>query len=187
MKEWIKRVMKFIKCLLGCCLCKRTTTVYSRVNRDKGTSLIRRNVTYSSEPALNAITRIILAIGLVCALVNLAKSMDPIALMQLSKFCDACTAKATAITNSLEVAFGCLQEYSRQMDEMKNRMGNIESRLHVTTNLMQECSRQMDKMANRFAKVECLLRKIEQKPCALKVEGYCNCWCPCCLLKVGCQ
>ena len=147
----------------------------------------KRDLKRSCVPLLDAIVRILLALGLIVALIFLAKSMESVALMQLSKSCDECVAKTIEMTNRLYVVSAYLQAYSKHLDEMDKRFDEIESRLHVTTNLMQECSMRMDMITNRLAKVECLLCKIEQKPCVLKIDGCCNCLWPCCLWKVGRQ
>lgn len=133
------------------------------------------------------VVQICLVVGFIWLAIKLEESMDSFVLMRLSKSYDDCVEKASVMTNRLEVVYNHLQGYSRQMDEVMKRIGNMESRLHVTTNLMQECSMRMNTMTNGLDKVESMLRKMEQRSYVLKIEGCCNCWCPCCLWKVGCQ
>lgn len=173
------RIAWIMKCL--CCrLLNRTVTIESRAKRGKDDYMVKRSVSCSLEPVLNASCRVILAIGLIVALVNLTRNMTPIALMQLSKSCDDCMAKAIDMTNRLEAVSGHLYECSEQLDEMGKGFNKIESRLHVTTNLIKECSVQMDKVTNGLDKMESVLRKFEQRPFILRTEGCGNCWCNCC-------
>ena len=139
------------------------------------------------ELVMRTVVQLAFVVGLVVSAIILAVNMKPTALIKLSKSCDECMAKTIVMTNRLHVVSDHLQAYSKQMDEMDKRFAEMESRLHVTTNLMQECSMRMDKMTNGLDKKESMLSKIEQKPCVLKIERWCNCWCPCCIWKVGCQ
>ena len=111
------------------------------------------------ELVMRAVVQIILATGLVVAAMILAVNMEPVALMQLSKSSDDCAIKAIDMTN----------------------------RLHIVSDYLQGYSKRLDEMTNGLEKVEFLLRTIEQRSSVLKVEDRCNCWCPCCLWKVGCQ
>lgn len=109
----------------------------------------KRDLKRSCVPLLDAILRIVLALGLIVALIFLAKSMESVALMKLSKSYDDCILKSIEMTNRLHVASAHLQAYSKQMNEM----------------------------ANRLDKMESMLRKIEQRPYVLKTEGCCHGWC----------
>ena len=119
----------------------------------------KRNIKSSCVPMVDAILRIILAVGLIAALIFLAKSMEPVALMQLSKSCNEYVAKTIEMTNRLHVVSAHLQAHSKQLDEIKNELDKVES----------------------------MLRKIEQRPYVLKTEGCCHGWCNYWLLEVGRQ
>ena len=75
-------ISQMMKCL-GRWLLNRTVTIDSHVKRGKDNYSVKRSVSCSLEPILNAVFRVILAIGLIFVLMDLAKCTRTIALIQL--------------------------------------------------------------------------------------------------------
>ncbi len=118
---------KRVCCCLKAMLCKQTCTLVSKVKGSgKKNQLCEYSTTCKSEPDWDGIVRVILAVGLICALYHLSNSMSPSSLKEMSKAIGEYESKINGLTNTIQTTSASLRACSKEVEKVKNDLRKMD-------------------------------------------------------------
>lgn len=128
----------------------------------------RRSFKRSCVPMLDAIVRIVFAVGLVAAIIILAVNMDPDSLMRLKSGNEACIKRID----------DCMAKLNDSSLVVSNRVSTLQTEVSQFVVIMIDITNGLWHVKNRVG-------DYEREPKSVRWECHAWCRCPCCHRKVG--